>query len=586
MNTVYEIKDGLVIDLYEEDGDRFTSVNSKITAPLDYIQKHAKGLVFGDDTVRDCQIPKARFQSLKETGKHLFQLLTQGKDTFTIKNVPLYKAHGDTRRRGYVTDRNFLDRIVKNFYQIKDTTSDLFGSDKNAWLPKWHYGHTPDDSDLPERSCAGAIDNLFRVGDFLFGDIIGLSKDAAETLIAGKYPDRSAEIDLRRGRLLSVAALGFRTPHFSLPRMNTENLRSQYRELVSKHAFVDDIDRHVTLKEDFDFGVTNMNEINNKDYAKFFLTMEHNPELREKFEAMKDEAIQKHMGMPMGGQGMGMAQRTPPQGQDLQSIIQQVMQMLMSQKMNTDSNSPYQNNSSDVLDFESTFHHSASTDNDVPMNEEGTAEKTSDSSGMVKGSGGTAVKSSDGTPAKEGGNDKTIDSGGSLVSKNIARITNRAKHAFKQGDEGERDAALGDLFEHVTGLGDLVERQNIALHNINGERLKEKNARREEAFRNELKTLWTKQSSAVSNEEVMKHHLEMLVDLDDAKAEKYMSILREAPTLVPTRRVAHHQIEKSSFNSEVLTDETDREYRESNMASLGVSPKDFALLGTFGEEMD
>ena len=586
--TLYEIDRGHISDVYEqEEEDSFRSSQFNAVVPLEFLQKHSHSLVWGGGSGK-VDIPQSRFNSLRDMGKELFKLEKGSADTFLIRNVPIYKCHGDTRKRGHVSDRGFLDRICRNFYQTKHTTENLFGNGGFAWLPKWHIGHTPSNPDWPEKSSVGLIDNVYRVEDFLFGDIVGLDKSSADEIIAGRWPDRSAEIDTKRARLLSVAALGYRTPHFGLPQMRSEHLREQYRALVEKHSFSDEIVKDVFLREDFEMpcevksdkqrkamhaaakgkstlGIpkrvgeefVTKEKLSVEDVAKFFLRCEHEDGLREKFEAAKDEQIQKHFDM------MGAA----PQGQDLQGLIMQVIQQLMMKKQNTESNNPYQMNVSDALDFEATMHHSGG---DQGFEEEGTDVAGTDDTGIRKGkkSGDSGVtKTGDPSESEEGGkgNTKTISSKGEMVEKGIAMDIDRIRHSFVNGNEEQRQAAMVDALDLMANMTTLVDRQTNAIRGLDLDRAKERLARRKEHFKNVLANLFSEGCAVVSSQDAIEKNLGILLDMNDRQADDFIDVLKNSPKLPHTKRYRADEVVRHDADVD----------RERNRAEFNEGPGKF-----------
>lgn len=558
--------------------------------PDDYVtslEKHAGNLLIGATADSCMDVPPARFRTLQEAGKNLFKVELGPAGTYTIRNVPLYKTHGDTRRSGHSSDRAFIDRMVRNFWQTKHSTKRLFGDDSFAWLPKYHIGHTPADPDAFERCSTGFVDNCFRVEDFLFGDLVGLSKEALEEFKDGRYPDRSAEVDTKRARLLSVAALGFRTPHFGLPQMRPEHLRQQFDALVSKHRREGEIDYFLLTPEEFrDMTGTKKNgkkvvKFSKEQVADFLMKCQLDDELNEQFETAKSKAIQKHMDMA------GAA----PSGGGLMQIIQQVLQQMMTQKQNSEpSTSAYgmpgaapQMNASENLDFESDSHHTQDADDD--LEEEGTEEAGPDDMGIRKGKG------KDDRPIDARTGDAETSEGGESrdgdivtvkgeVKKHIASIKNRIKHTLSRvQDSGLRDqieACFGDVTGALETQSGLLMRQGKALQNLERDNSRQRHARRTAQFTQRLTSMMEEGNAAVNTQDRMQHHLELLEDLNDEQAEKYLANLEGTPSIVSAKRISRHQAIVDRGNGDSLERvKHSQEYQ--HVARFGITPRQFAI---------
>ncbi|HOP33365.1 MAG TPA: hypothetical protein PKU94_08315 [Candidatus Hydrothermia bacterium] len=556
MPELYEIRNGYVADIWEQtEGDLFRSSRDKHSLASYSLLKRMKnsGFVFGgapaasQGSGQQSPVPAPRFSSLKEAAKHLFSIEPYGEDQFLIRNVPIYKTHGDTRGNKHVSDRKFLDRMVKNFYATLEATKNLFGDSSYAWLPKFHIGHTPNNPDLPERPNAGFWKELFRVEDFLFGDLV-VDKNGMESLLSGNYPDRSAEVDIKRGRLLSVAALGFRTPHFALPQMRPDVLRKKYKELIQKHAFSDSIRHFITLGEELPMAKTKTKSrqretLSPSVVARFFMSLQCNEELNEKYEALKDELIQKHMEKNGG---------TAPNMADLQQIIMQVIQQMMSQQMNQ---APPAGagpggmmfNSSDALDFESSVHHGAS---DQDLNEEGT-----DVAGEGDPAGLRKVKRSDDTDVDdmgypteteddvEGDND-IVTTDGKVKSRNDLELDTDevVKNALKD-IPGDFRKQIEPVIKKVTAplkqLGQIINRQHHAIKSLQAQAEKSKFEKREAVYRSRLMSMFQAGNAAVNSKERLEKHLKFALKLEEKEANEYLANLEEIPPLSGSKIVRH-----------------------------------------------
>lgn len=583
----YEYAGSAMTDILEcDDSGIFTSQTRKnLTLPTEFIARHSGSFVLAAEG--DVDVPAPRFNSLRELHKHLFKIESTGDGMYAIRNVPVYKSHPDTRKYGINCDRGFLDRMVKNFYATIAATKDLFGSDKYAWRPKLHYGHTPDSPDVEERENAAFLDNLYRVDDFLVSDIIGLDKATLNRVINGRYPDRSAEVDLKRARLLSVALLGFRTPHFALPQMQPQELRQQYLAVIQKnHKDVDGIVSQVFLEKDFDMPQAkksnrkreSFDTSNPENVAKFFMELSEN----ERMNAMFEQACSKHCdqfgAMPQGGNLMG--------------IIQQIMQQMMSQKMNTAQPGPSgqggstQFNSSDALDMESRAHYEAGEED---LDEEGTE--------VAKGKQGEdANVKSDGQPDVDDPDYDTVSEGGSVVSKSVAQKLTRAKNTLKNvRDPHAREqlsAMLDEVGSAVEGLSSLVTRQHNSLGTLMNEFKIQKNARRRETFQRRFEKMAAAGNPNASTSELVMKHSKILMSLsDEAQAEEYLKTLEAAPSLPHGRPISErdvYQPEKSAGRMERAknTIERDRGLRQSGVKAehLAIIDEIDAMVGEESED--
>src|SRR5690606_12924643 len=139
---------GRVTDILDwTDNDVFVSRTRKnLSLPADFVVRHSGSFIMSADGEAD--LPPPRFHSLKALAKSMFQITKEANGTYTIRNVPLYKAHPDMRKYGVQCDRSFLDRMVKNFYATRIATKELFGTTRFSWLPKIPWGHTPDNGDV------------------------------------------------------------------------------------------------------------------------------------------------------------------------------------------------------------------------------------------------------------------------------------------------------------------------------------------------------------------------------------------------------------------------------------------------------
>jgi hypothetical protein len=146
----------------------------------------------------------------------LFQLEDDGGPTVNIRNVPVFEKHDD---RDYNCDEEWLDRCVADFHSQRALSLEAHPDAKYAMLPSITIGHTPEDPDAEEPPAVGFIDNLRRVGRYLFADFVGVARGVFDKLKENKYPYRSAEVIPRKFRLANVSLLGGRYPHFALPVM-------------------------------------------------------------------------------------------------------------------------------------------------------------------------------------------------------------------------------------------------------------------------------------------------------------------------------------------------------------------------------
>lgn len=589
MSELYLLKHGHATALYEAQADSDVYVNTNDATDkisLGFIEKNRLGNFVGGFDVAGVKVPDPRYIELSAVTPEMFRINQEG-EMFSILNVPLYKTHGDTRKNGHVSDAAFLDRMIRNHYTTKEATKHLFGSDAFAWLPKFHLGHTPNNPDLPERECIAFIDNLYRVGDFLFGDIQGLSKNDLHLITSGRYPDRSAEVDIKRARLLSVAALGFRTPHFGLPQMNPMRMRSQYEKLVQKHLFSDVV--HMTFRKE-DFPMPKGKSKNSKadkglsavDAAKFFALTQTDSEFNELFESAKDEAISKYMGMNGG---------MMPMGPDLGQIIQQIMSQLMMQKMNpgmgggggmgagADPNGGYQNNASDVLDFESIMHNVTSEEFD--FEEEGTDVAGPDDFGMRKGKdkGDHPVDKTVGTPATSDNSSdddsKIIDSTGDVTERSVLQAQQVVKNAIKKIPEksrGEVEQVFTGMLNLVDVLSKHVKEQGNALKNLNQANEQNKQNARRSRYYAALESCFKEGNAAVNSKEKIKNHLDLLMSLPEDAAEKYMANIKDTPAL--TERNAGQRFGRG----ELIGSEENESFIEKSRAEYNECPKELRKL--------
>lgn len=282
---------------------------------------------FSPDAV---DVPESRFKNLKEVGRHLFEIEKETGGTFCIRNVPIFKTHASQTRK-YQADEAFLDRIVKNYHATKAATKDVFGSGQYSWLPKVHFGHTPSDPNIPEQKNAGFISGMFRVGNFLFADFSGLDKDSLNDLVSGKYPDRSPEVDVNRGRLLSVAFLGHRAPHFGMPQMRHDVMRKKYETLgIERHSF------------------------NTEDFSEVPMSKPVTADQLAKFQTCVQDAIKKFKDET----------QFEPESAQLEELIRNVIQETVQDKVNDSPAGQEGYDASEYLDLESKAHHEASGDKD------------------------------------------------------------------------------------------------------------------------------------------------------------------------------------------------------------------------------
>lgn len=548
MPEIYHYKGGRLKDVWEDASSDLV----KAVCSQSWVEKNFgkdSSFVFGGDSNGEVKTT-SKFNKLREVTPHMFNISQSDDGTYTIHNVPIFKTHGGTRRNGHVSDRKFLDRMVKNYFLTKEATNNLFGEDHFAWLPKFHIGHTPNDSNLPEMDAVGYISNPYRVEDFLFSDLIGLSKESLDRFLSGRNPDRSAEVDIKRGRLLSVAALGFRTPHFGLPQMRSDVLKKKWDDFISKHDNANSsVKSFLFTREDLPMATKRTKKVSKVKFdpeisTRFFLALEQDDDLKAEFESQKDERIQKYMGMN-GGQ--------PPMGGDLMSIIQQVIQSMMSQKMNTDCNNPMMN-ASDAIDFESSEHH----ESDQGFEEEGTSVKGATSDGLEKGKGSakTSVKK-DGTPttSEEGGDDddETIDSEGKLVSKNIANIQRNIHSAMKTVPKESKNG-LEEVFEEVVStmkaMAELVDRQHHSIKTLQEDNSKQIYARRREAILHRLTSMFEQGNPMVRNNSQIQEHMKFALSLSDEQSETYLKHMESALiNSSATKRISKNQAVTKTDNS-------------------------------------
>lgn len=568
MPELYEIRNGYVSDIWEQtEGDLFRSSKDKHSkASSSLLQKMSKAkFVFGGRVSKNSSVPAPRFKTLKEAAKFLFKIEPYEGDQFLIRNVPIYKTHGDTRGNKHVSDHKFLDRMVRNFYATLEATKNLFGESSYGWLPKFHMGHTPNNPDLPERPNAGFWKELHRVEDFLFGDLV-VDKHGMEALLSGNYPDRSAEVDIKRGRLLSVAALGFRTPHFALPQMRPDVLRKKYNEMIQKHSYSDGSIKHlITLGEELPMPKTTRKKTRNRasldpqKVARFFMTLQFDDELNEKFEAAKTEAIQKHMDMH-GGQA--------PNAGSLQNLIMQIIQQMMGQQMNQAppaSSGGTMFNASDALDFESSVHHSSE---DQDLEEEGTEVAGGDDpTGLRK------EKSSDDTDVDDFGNPTSVEDGEDSGDEDIVTTDGKVqkseldldtddvvKNALNQVPTNIRkqiEPVLKGLQAPIKQMASVIKKQHHAINLLQEKNAKAERARKESIYRNRLSTMFTQGNAAVNSKERLEKHLKFALNLPDKEANEYLTNLEETPALtqLSSRRVIQH-------SSEALSDPSSMDSKE------------------------
>lgn len=556
MPELYEIRNGYVADIWEQmEGDLFRSSRDKHSLASSSLLKRMRnsGFVFGGAPVasqgsgQQSPMPTPRFSSLKEAARHLFRIEPYGEDQFLIRNVPIYKTHGDTRGNKHVSDRKFLDRMVKNFYATLEATKNLFGDSSYGWLPKFHIGHTPNNPDLPERPNAGFWKELHRVEDFLFGDLV-VDKSGMESLLSGNYPDRSAEVDIKRGRLLSVAALGFRTPHFALPQMRPDVLRKRYNELTQKHAFGDSIKHFITLGEELPMAKMKTKNRRRETLsptvvARFFMSLQCDEDLNEKYEALKDEMIQKHMGENGG---------SAPNMQALQQIIMQVIQQMMQGQMN---DAPPAGagpggmmfNSSDALDFESSVHHEVS---DQDLNEEGTdVAGAGDPAGLRKGKREEDTDVDDtGYPTEteegEEGDDDIVTTDGKVKSRHDLELDTEdvVKNALKD-IPGDFRKQIKPVIEKMTvplkQLGQIINRQHHAIERLQAQAEKSKFEKREAVYRSRLMGMFQAGNAAVNSKDRLEKHLKFALKLEEKEANEYLANLEETASLTSGKPVRH-----------------------------------------------
>lgn len=593
--TIYEVSgSGSLIDILEsEDDEIFQSVRRKgYSLPIDFIARHKGAFVAYSEG--EAEVPSARFSDLRQAGKHLFEIQKEKNGTYTIKNVPIYKAHPDTRKYGVNINRSFIDRMVKNFYSTVNATAQLFGSKEFSWRPKLHYGHTPNDDDAPERNNVAFIDNLYRVEDFLFGDYIGLDKHTLDELISGKYPDRSAEVDLRRARLLSVAALGFRTPHFALPQMTPQQLRHRYLAAVSKNsAGIKEIEHHILLEKDFEMaGKTAVKKAKNSQVefdltpeiiTKFFMKKDTDEALQQAF----DEAVSKHCDM-FGAM---------PQGGGILQIIQQLMQQMASRSMNQPAGMAGQSqggsggqqgqqegygksmNASDLLDLE-VAHHSADGDNE--MEEEGTEESDQD------GASEDASVDDDGTPAVEGKDEDTVSTSGTVTKQKFGASIERVKHSISRiKDVHLRDqlsAVMNEMHGTVESLADLVDVQHAGITKLTKEFQVQKNARRKSEYNARLERMFSNQNPNVANQQMISKHLKFALTLSEEAGKTYLDNLEEAAASAPRRVVSKNEvIDREDDESDRMVRAKNTIQSNSTLRRAGVTPEHLAALDMVDE---
>lgn len=548
--VAYEYSNGHIYDALEEkDGIWVSQTRKNYRLPTEFISRHAGSFVLSGEG--EATVPAPRFKTLRELSAHMFKIEQEENGLYAIRNVPVYKSHADTRKYGITCDEKFIDRMVRNFYATQSATAELFGSHRFSWRPKVHWGHTPDDPNAEERENAGFIDNLYRVQDFLVGDFVGLDKASLDKLVSGRYPDRSAEVDLKRARLLSVAALGFRTPHFALPQMTPGELRKQYLAVIEKNASeVPGVESHIFLQEDFGMPNTRAKKTNRQraeltgdQVAKFFMDLQNNEEANSLFETLVD----KHCDM-MGGM--------MPQGGNLMAIIQQVMQQMMSQRMNSapqgmagqgqqpGGGGGYgQHAASDVLDMESAAHHGSGEED---LDEEGTdvAEGKASEDASVK---------KDGQPDVDSPDYDTVSGGGKVVKKSIASKIDRAKHtlaSIKDAHAREQiSAVLDDMGSSIIELSSFVNTQHESIENLMKEVKVQRNARRRENLKARFAKMFQQGNPNASSQELIDKHIKFVMNMaDEACAEEYVANLESAPCLPKGRHVSKQElipIEKS-----------------------------------------
>ena len=86
-----------------------------------------------------------------------YQWYKQINENYTIKEIPIFAAHGGSKERKEVTTKE-LKKIVETFLKDK----------KNGWYPRVHLGHHTGCNDRPG---AGFGDNFKLKNNILYSDL-------------------------------------------------------------------------------------------------------------------------------------------------------------------------------------------------------------------------------------------------------------------------------------------------------------------------------------------------------------------------------------------------------------------------------
>lgn len=165
---------------------------------------------------------------------------------YEIRHVPIYETHNS---RGYEADEQFIDDVIADYEKRKRESVEKYGADPiAAFEVPVHIGHNDPSKPSEEKEAVGYLTKLYRVGAVLFSNIGRLTREWADALRNGKYPNRSVEIADKAKCLLSLALLT-RPSYFDLPQMkrfSRENL-SIVRYTLSGDKFMTKKDRNVLL---------------------------------------------------------------------------------------------------------------------------------------------------------------------------------------------------------------------------------------------------------------------------------------------------------------------------------------------------
>ncbi len=585
-----------------------------------------------------------RFDSFAEASRHMFDIVPEGgvdgTSRFGVLNVPIMKTYTS---RDTHCDEAYLDRMVANFHMPIQATAHLAGggshggsvADKFGFRPKVHLHHTTDDPGGFKPEVVGHIQDMYRAGPFIMADLGGLDSHSLGKLRAGKYPDRSPEVDPKRGRILSVALLGAECPHFAFPQMR----HFGFRDEVQKHGSTEPRVYHRFKGDEL------MNIYTPFSVLDRFRRLPEGDPKRKQFEALLHEHMQGMQASPpqpdMGG-GAGVMGGT----EQMEAMIRKVVMQMQADRFNTTptpaspqgagapmySMAPaasgmvpgatgatgaavptpqhFSRAVDEILDLEDNYSHHASSGVDPDELEPGTKVETSAESptepmpGPQAGDAGVTQRGqpSSAEPKDRGVdeyNDQADESG--LTKNDLEVATRTVRHAMESSSVDDQTSAALDVLvrgqEKISRHFNLLVRANKVLNGRVAEQSNEierrKQLERHQGIRSKLTRMRLEGYVSVGDEPSVERHAGLIGSMTPEQESVYFENIRLGGKVRPGERVRFVGSSDSSPQSPIAESverhraelEGDRDLREAAQM-LGIDAEDLALGGMWAELED